>query len=484
MPNKKQRNSKSKNVQVKGQSRVVGSNPKAKPTKPKKAPLVKSMGNTQITISPNPRHASGRRKVRARANKKHGSFKQVEKHLGPQLSALMKSVISPAENMAPCGWPDASKHYSAVINKIMHAVQISRPPAFTAESYSVVTMHVPSPEIALIVWYYDGPLQNDTPLPWDDQTVVGWTNRVIYWADVTRYTDVGESLTYNEVGVNSVQTVTVETTDKNVDPAKKYVYPTSCSDLSSHIMNDRWLGGSCTFTPSMNGFNNEGIVYSVDLQNPFRLIKEHAQDFAYDEEFKEHPVRVTGLQSLDNLPPNIDALLQLDVYQAAAYTGLYTVHRLTSAENPYTITATDRGVLAFGSSLSTKGNSNFVIPFKTTLDWPQREKQPTPINTMISRCWMPSVSVWQSLNKAATISVKVVGHIEAIPTQGSTLTYMVQQPPMKHPAFLELVEALSAKLEEGYPASANDFWTVLKEIGAAAWEVFKVVLPYAVGFAL
>jgi hypothetical protein len=96
----------------------------------------------------------------------------------------------------------------------------------------------------------------------------------------------------------------------------------------------------------------------------------------------------------------------------------------------------------------------------------------------------PLLSLFSGMDNAATVKIKFVMGIEAVPNTTGPLSYCAVDPPQLERTALDLWEGLPSKLPPGAPASANGFWDTLKQVGQGLFDVIKFAAPYVIPFFL
>ena len=442
-------------------------------------------GKETITISPVVTNRRNRKRNRAMYGKEHMTqFSQLAKHMPGNCYELMKSVVSPAETDAPCGWPDAEMSHSLVLNKHMHAIKISVPTGISGE-WSAVVMQFPSPEIAAIVWYCQGSISSNLLMPWASGPGGGiWANRqVIYWADVGSTITYGtnEPKAYAVSGINAEQEVDIEMYG-DFDPSTTKIFPTHTTNFPKQVAKYRCMGFSNTITPSVNATNNQGIIYSRHADSRVSLKNLTSDELVYNgATWDSTRAKVHGQNvCVDQLPPNLASMLQTDCFTGPLYEGSYTIGKISDDLN-YIDALTGRGLLTLGQS-----GTYDDTPYSTFSEWGSVSCPPNSTNSHTSfypvlismdPAWQPTITIIQGAANDAVLQMKLIGHFEAVPVTNGAMTYMISKPPPKNVVFLEAVQAVSSLIPEGSPASANTFWDVIKQIGSELWSVVKGVLP-------
>lgn len=447
--------------------------------------ITTNTGQEVITVSPVVTTKVNRRRNRKMYGKEHMTqFSQLARHMPTNVYELMKSVISPAETDAPCGWPDAEMCHSVVLNKHMHAIKISKPPSFPDSEWSAVIMQVPSPEIAAIVWYCAGALTSDVPMPWvsnGPSTSVWLERQIIYWADVVDRITCGAAMpaAYGVGGINSEQEVNV-VPDHDPDDTAEIVYPTWTTSFNEQVVKFRCMGFSNTITPSVNATNNQGIFYTRHVDSRVTLKNLSIHSAVYNAvDWRSFHAEVHGQNVvIDQLPPNLGAMLQSECYQGPLYEGTYTIGKISDELN-YIDSNAGRGLLTLSQSNHLDTNPMELMQEIGFAEFPGVERHEAfwPILIAMDTAWQPTITVMQGAASNASLQMKLIAHFEAVPITNGAMTYMMSKPPPKNVVFLESVQAISSLIPEGAPASANTFWDVLKQIGSELWSVVKGVLP-------
>jgi len=413
-----------------------------------------------------------------RFNIRRNERQNLEKIMGPLGFQLFRSVLSPAEFKAPCGWMDATQAKTMILRKVDQGIRIKALDSYTSGRFSVLMMQVSSPEISCISWTRDGLVNSDTQMPWD-QTSTGWSSPTIhYWADVVHqvYDETNNQYAFGDVNMPKIGAAAPLAA---ADPTSVYKLPIMVTDWRTHFKQTRFLGGSITGHLDAQAITNEGIVYQSRMPDAPQCRTIRADLLGFKDAADNQVFRWEGPMNVyQSMPSDFGQMLALsDTYHTrAALDGNYTIMQLKDAELKLDDTQTCRALLSFSPARTDADETLEDIPLAETALIGGTSYQ-VPVAPLIDTHWAPSLILYNGIDKQAAVTFKVVANLEATPSPNSTFAYCSSPSPPKNVAFLESMNAAATLVPDGAPASANDFLDTLKAIGAELWSVLKGVLP-------
>lgn len=439
------------------------------------------LGNNLPLTKKDNRATPRQRRVNLRAGPE-----QLKRLLGSNYP-LYRFMMSPGEVPCPHGFPDAESQQSLVLNKIMDAYEIRRPSTFTKDAWSFVALQLASPEFAGLIMFYDGALSSDTEISWNvltGATVPGWTFSVVPWPDITVATHhpqpVNAAVPTRKV--NSLSYITP--VDLDVETGH-YVWPVVSTTNAPRIYSAyRALGMSTTLTPNVNFTQNQGILYTTQLNQKVEPSKYSSMiaAIATSTTAATEPVIVdTNVEArafvLDDLPANLKELVAIKHYTGQFSDGAYVIGKSMKEPNYHSVNTT-RSLLAYRPS-----GSDDAVRAVTSLsrvsspDGSSSTDAYVPIATTIDQAFRVSIMAATNLAKDAVTNAKIVAGFEVTPAVEGPLIYASLEPPSDDPTFKSVLERSRGLIPPGAIADANDFWSTFKDIASAVWEVIKFAAP-------
>lgn len=408
-------------------------------------------------------------------------FSALAKYMAPGSYNLLKSMISPAETPAPQGFPDRTVTSSFVMNKMM-PISISRPSTFKANSWSAVWLQLSSPEIAGLVFLYDGTIGPDSYIPWNQHgTIPGWEHYPVRWSDVTNVlspTVIDERLAKD---VNQPYYCSLRAVQSDKEDNDHAVFPTVETTWHQNIKTYRCLGASTTLQPVVNVTNLQGTVYSTRFEQAF---ERRPVNMTASAQCKDKGSLLCSGDVQSWVLPTISTTLQgmmndtTQCYMGQFADGSYTI--MPPRRSPKWLAAdVDRAVLTFEDDINDRPEGDFPAFYADFFEgyYDKGSKYATPIGLTIDPSYNPTIVLATGLAENAICRLKVIAHFECTPNPSGHFAFMSKAAPQKDSNFIDILEAVSGLIPFGAPASANDFWSVLKDIGSELWTVLKGAIP-------
>jgi len=455
--------------------------PKVQSKLPNRVNVLINDGTSHIGAKPH----LNRSKNKNRSN--HGTLEMLSKHMSPASYKLLKFMISPGDNCMNTGLPDNNLTKSVPVTKIMDNVTFNRPSTFTKDTWSMIILTIPSPEIAALIYKFDGNLSSSEEILWNSfvEPSSHWDASFLRWSDTS---SALSTKTDGTAGTFPLPEVGCPTAVGATPLVNSNFSAVISSNVGQFITSFRKLAGSVTSFLDATALTDSGVVYSLQYPSVIDFNEVNMSDPAYyyasatsstapvlgHDEAANFPARVWQLQQLPN---TLSAFLNLEHYTGTARQGNYCVERWRSMPD-YVQVDSSRGLLAISNQSGTSPLS--FVSGKTLVPSPDRSataELPAYLTCSLDPSRLPSCIAYTNLTKEGTITSKFVGAFECTVTQNGPLTFLSETPPSKDTVFIEIAEAVGNLLPPGDVASANDFFTTLKNVASTIWEVIKFAVP-------
>lgn len=420
----------------------------------------------------------------------------------------IKFMLSPGDCTATMGFPDGDMTSVGFFIKKLDGLEITKSTAMSAGDWDLMVLTLPSLNTPLLTFQKLSTVQdwNFGALFLNGVGSAAIQQFMAYhdWSDVTRRAEYGwkqglstgistpdgyhlmepwskNSGMYTAAGVTTALT-----------PNYYNYVAAHGSNVIDNIASWRCTGCSSTMFLNANAVQNKGIVYSRPLErrvdhttrNFETRIAECALATSAPVAATLNTVGATGpVHVLHDLPVSVTELSTSPHYKSNAYDGVYSVCPY-EGDSTYLDTIADRALLGVTRYLVTQRGVN---DYGGVLHAPFNYYAPdgsgafytdvAPVFINIDPAFIPTVTIFEGLDPAASVSIKTNMGVEFAPTAGGPFANFAQPAPQAEPRFMEIAAALQYAIQPGYPASSNGAWDVIKDIASGAWDVFKVVAP-------